>query len=84
MWSFVPPLVFLIWALIGRATLPDLRDPQLRTAQSKVLWAFWQLFDRREWTEQGLRVRRAWLRHALLGLALYIVAFLVVGRIRPD
>lgn len=67
---YLPAIVFLAWALYGKLRLPEWRDARYVRHPERRVWAFWHVFDSREWTEEGLRLRRAYLRHLLTGVVL--------------
>jgi hypothetical protein len=67
---YLPAMVFFAWGLYGWLKLPEWRDPRYVRHPERRIWGFWHVFDNREWTEDGLRLRRAYLRHVLTGLVL--------------
>jgi hypothetical protein len=67
---YLPAIVFLAWALYAKVKLPDWRDARYVRNPARRVWGFWDIFDNREWTDEGLRLRRAYLRHILTGAVL--------------
>lgn len=76
---YLPPLVFLGWALYCRLKLPDWRNVRYVRKSQRRVWGFWHILDDDEWTEEGLRLRRSYFVHAFVGIAVAALTVLIVS-----
>jgi hypothetical protein len=86
---FIPVALVVAWGLYGVWSLPRWTDPRYLRNPTKAPWSAWTFFSDKKWTEEGLQLRRAYVRHWLIGIVIGLGAFFIVtsiellGRSRP-
>lgn len=76
---YIPVAVFGLWGLYGLLTIPRWRDARyVRQPERRVMSVF-RLLDDEAWTEEGRVLRRRYVRHAAIGMALAVAAIIVVA-----
>lgn len=68
---FAPAVVALLWWLFVWRRVPHWRDSRFVRNPERALWGVWHFLDTREWTEEGLRIRRL---HILNMIAVAVLA----------
>jgi hypothetical protein len=73
-------LVGVVYVGYGLVHFPpwQFHSPRLVRQPGRLLWTLPRLWDDREWTEEGLRFRRAFFRWQLGLVALFVLAFLLL------
>jgi hypothetical protein len=80
--GYIPMAVFGVWMLYGRVRYGSPTAPgNLKPPERPLLLSTSEYYDDNRWTTEGLRVRRAWTRHTLVGALLSVFAVLVVSAI---
>jgi hypothetical protein len=76
---FVPAGVALLWWLLVWRKVPHWRDARFVRNPERALWGLWHFLNAREWTEEGLRIRRLHILHAIAVAVLAIATALLLG-----
>jgi hypothetical protein len=81
----MPPILYVLpgalafgWWLATLHRLPDWRDAKFVLRPDRAFWAPWHILDRREWTPEGLKLRRQYVTHFCVSAALGLVGIAVV------
>jgi hypothetical protein len=75
---FIPVFIFGLWTIYATRRWKDWKTARHVTHPERRLWGPLRFFDDSEWTADGLRLRRAYLRDIVIGLLLFFATLLVV------
>ena len=73
-----PATVALLWWLLVWRRVPHWQDPRFIRHPERPLWSVWRFLNSREWTEEGLRIRRRHLIHLAVTTILAVFTALVL------
>jgi hypothetical protein len=78
---FIAVVVFGLWTVYATRQWKDWKTARYVTHPERRVWGPLRFFDDSEWTAEGLRLRRAYLRDIAIGLLLFFATLSVVWRV---